>query len=859
MIWLSSFGCRPKIRSDGRNFPDADSPDLSRFLFRSSLKSFRLLSRIDLLLPAFPRMLAQTGTEMTTSSLEWDWPYVWQDAVPLLLLLIAMGTTVVFAWRDRRVVGRNWMLCLAALRLSFLALALVVALNPHERTQTDAYRDSRVVVLVDTSQSMQQPETDPRHSTGRPRSRADAIRDLLEKSPLLDSLREQHAVDLYTFDSDLSDLLTRFPSRFRTDGTPPPALPAPSTSDESIAGETTPDWKKFLESTGTTTRLGDSLDTLLTEAKSSTLSGVLILSDGASNAGRDIQVPRDRALDQGVRLVAVGVGSTAPPVNLEVARVVAPTDVQKGDAFELTALLRGTGLAGRMVRVELLQQGPSDAEPSVVFQQEQMLAEDGSPREVLFDLKPADAGNYEFTVRAVLPEGIETREDDNQLSRSVSIFDRPMRVLMIAGGPSRDYRYARTILYRHPSMQSDVWLQSGSPGISQEADKLLYRFPETLEALYEYDVILGFDPDWSLLSPEQRQLLASWVSSEGGGLLVMAGDVFTPKLAAENDLETIRKLYPVLLEEVSLRLGNREAAQTPFPLLFTQEGETAEFLKLTENGEENAWNQFPGVCLTYPTRGAKAGTTVYAEFSDPLSRGVGGQPILLAGQRYGQGQVLYIGSPELWRLRALDPAYLERLWIKLVRKAAEGRSKRGLQRGMFVLDGREFTLGQTIPLRLRALNPQFQPLASDVITIDAFQQGGAPVVPSPQLRRDPTRPSEYIGDFRPLVPGRYRLEFTLPDSPEKVVTEIEMQLPRQEAASLMQEAGLLKRLVEGNAGEYLTLDQAAASAPEFFPNRGERVIIDQRIQELWDRNWMLGLLAGLLSLEWLARKLLKLA
>jgi len=146
-----------------------------------------------------------------------------------------------------------------------------------------------------------------------------------------------------------------------------------------------------------------------------------------------------------------------------------------------------------------------------------------------------------------------------------------------------------------------------------------------------------------------------------------------------------------------------------------------------------------------------------------------------------------------------------------------------------------------------------------VITIDAFQQGGAPVVPSPQLRRDPTRPSEYIGDFRPLVPGRYRLEFTLPDSPEKVVTEIEMQLPRQEAASLMQEAGLLKRLVEGNAGEYLTLDQAAASAPEFFPNRGERVIIDQRIQELWDRNWMLGLLTGLLSLEWLARKLLKLA
>lgn len=804
-------------------------------------------------------MLAQSGSEMTTSSLEWDWPYVWQDWIPILLLLTAVGSTVVFAWRDRRMIGRNWMLFLSALRFSFLTLALVVALNPHERTQTDAYRDSRVIVLVDTSQSMQQPETDPRQNAAAPRSRADAIRDLLEKSPLIDSLRQQHAVDLYTFDSDLSDLLVRFPSRFQAEGSPAPGTPAPSTGSTGEPLGVTPDWKKILETSGSTTRLGDSLDTLLVEAKSSTLSGVLVLSDGASNAGRDVQVPRDRAQDQGVRLVAVGVGSTEPPVNLEIARIITPTDVQKGDAFELTAQLRGTGLAGRNVRVELLQQGPNDSEPTVVFQQEQTLAEDGSAREVLFELKPADAGTYEFTVRATLPEGVETRSDDNQLSRSVNIFDRPMRLLVIAGGPSRDYRYARTILYRHPSMQTDVWLQSASPGISQEADKLLYRFPETLEALYEYDVILGFDPDWSLLTPEQRQLVANWVSNEGGGLLLMAGDVFTPKLAADDSLELIRKLYPVLLEEVSLRLSNREAAQTAFPFLFTPEGEAAEFLKLTDNNDDNAWSQFPGVCLTYPTRGAKAGTTVYAEFSDPLSRGVGGQPILVAGQRYGQGQVLYIGSPELWRLRAVDPAYLERLWIKLVRKCAEGRSKRGLQRGMFLLDGREFTLGQTIPLRLRALTPQFQPLENDIVTIDVFQQGGAPLVPAPQLRRDPSRPAEFSGDFRPLLPGRYRLEFNLPDSPDKVAAEIDLQLPRQESASLVQDMALLKRLVDGTAGEYLTLDQAAASVSELFPNKGERVIIDQRIKELWDRSWMLGLLAFLLSLEWLTRKLLKLA
>jgi hypothetical protein len=339
----------------------------------------------------------------------------------------------------------------------------------------------------------------------------------------------------------------------------------------------------------------------------------------------------------------------------------------------------------------------------------------------------------------------------------------------------------------------------------------------------------------------------------------VAADVYTPALASDPELENIRRLYPVILEEISLRLRSREIAQQQFPLLLTQEGASAEFLKLSGTADESVWEQFPGICLTYPTRGAKAGTTIYAEFSDPLSRGRGGQPIVIAGQRYGQGQVLYVGSPELWRLRALDPAYLERLWIKLVRKAAEGRSKRGLQRGMFLLDGQEFLLGQTIPLRLRALTAQFQPLASDEVAIDAFGATGAPVVPRPQLRRDPIRPAEFVGDFRPPSPGRYRLVFSLPDSSDPVSTEIDVQLPRQEAAVLVQDVPMLQRLVEGTLGEYVPLSAAAKVVPTLLPNKGEQVIIDQRIRELWDREWLMFLLGSLLCVEWLVRKLLKLA
>jgi hypothetical protein len=69
----------------------------------------------------------------------------------------------------------------------------------------------------------------------------------------------------------------------------------------------------------------------------------------------------------------------------------------------------------------------------------------------------------------------------------------------------------------------------------------------------------------------------------------------------------------------------------------------------------------------------------------------------------------------------------------------------------------------------------------------------------------------------------------------------------------------LETLVDGTGGKYLTLDQAAAELPALLPNLGEEFIIDEQLRELWDRQWVLFLLVGLLGVEWLTRKLLKLA
>jgi hypothetical protein len=121
----------------------------------------------------------------------------------------------------------------------------------------------------------------------------------------------------------------------------------------------------------------------------------------------------------------------------------------------------------------------------------------------------------------------------------------------MAGGPMRDFIFLRNQLYRDKEVVSDVWLQSGKPGISQEAHEILYKFPETEEELFEYDAIVAFDPDWEQLSAEQVMLLERWVAEKAGGLVIVTGPVFTPQWSSRRRgdprIDALKALKQVVL------------------------------------------------------------------------------------------------------------------------------------------------------------------------------------------------------------------------------------------------------------------------------------------------------------------------
>src|SRR5262249_60409 len=132
----------------------------------------------------------------------------------------------------------------------------------------------------------------------------------------------------------------------------------------------------------------------------------------------------------------------------------------------------------------------------------------------------------------------------------VHVVKRPIRVLLFAGGPTRDYQFARSLFVRETDRRRaelSIYIQAVRPEAVQDvpAERLLGRFATTLRGvddpketaeekynnLAQYDLIIAFDPDWTQLSLEQMSLLEKWVGTHAGGLIAVAGPVNTFQLA----------------------------------------------------------------------------------------------------------------------------------------------------------------------------------------------------------------------------------------------------------------------------------------------------------------------------------------
>jgi hypothetical protein len=660
----------------------------------------------------------------------------------------------------------------------------------------------------------------------------------------------------------------------------------PLTPDATTSAAETPiiDWPEVLAPRGAETRLADAVRYLTNLERGGPLAGIVLVTDGGNNAGSDADAAANVAREAGIPLFAIGLGGDARPANVRIVDLEAPPRVYPGDSFSMTGYVQAYGLVGRSVRVELVslpEANANDETAQETFEEERRvtLGPDGEIVSLKFDVSPTQQGRRTYRLR-VIPPAEDQDSRDNTRSATVQIVDRKNRVLLFAGGPSREFRFLRNLLYRDRDTTVVVCLQTGQPGMAQEANDLIYEFPSLANELFEYDCIVAFDPDWNELAEDQIQLLERWVAEKAGGLIVVAGPVYTPhwasRVQANSKIEAIKGLYPVIFYSrgsATLSLG-RFAAETPWPLQFTQDGRDAEFLWLEDNAflSEQAWSSFEGVYGYYAVKDPKPGARVYARFSDPNTSMDGELPIYMAGHFYGAGRVFFQASGEMWRLRAIQEGYFEAYYTKLIRWASQGRLLRDSSRGVLLVDKDRCLLGDNISVQAILTDAQHEPLTASQVTASLVAPDGRRSNLEMRKVDDAARAGMYSAQFTATLEGDYRVELQPPHGAddELLSREVRSRIPALETEQPQRNDALLRDLADKTGGAYYVGFDAAlnrggagrAPIASLLEPQDQVTYLSGTPDKQFERvlmTWLMGLICGVLCLEWLIRRLNKLA
>ena len=479
---------------------------------------------------------------VSRSTFEWGRIQSNADWIPPIGLCLAIMLFVRYMYRRDAVelpLLLSWLL--TALRTAVFFGLLIIYLQPQWRMEREIVRNSKVALLVDTSMSMGL--SDDESTANRPAStensdkvaaaktpaniRLNRITAMLDESDFIKQLSATHDVVVYQFNDDLKidravTLNKNQTTAANGDNT---AFAEPTVQQPENAA----DWRKLLTPAGTETKLGQALRDLILKERGSPLSGIVVFSDGGQNAGISPETAIAMSQEAKLPIFTVGLGSDKQPKNVRVSDFIVPARAYPGDRYTITGFLQARHKAGEVVTIEVLSRpaGSSDKEEGtgkVLDTRQVTLGGDGEIVPVKFELTPDSLGRRTICVR-VQATGDEN-QSDNFREAEIEIVDRKNHVLLLASGPMRDYQYLRTLLYRDRSTTLDVMVQTGLEGMSQEG-KIITEFPTTKQSMYDYDCVVAFDPNWQALSAQQVELLENWVADQGGGLIVVAGPIYT--------------------------------------------------------------------------------------------------------------------------------------------------------------------------------------------------------------------------------------------------------------------------------------------------------------------------------------------
>ncbi len=789
-------------------------------------------------------------------------------AVGGIALVVGLCWAVVWMYRREGRIGASMRvrMTLAVLRCAVLVTLAVILLEPVRVRILRRWIDSYALVLVDDSSSMDLTDT------YRDQPTADRVKRALDRSALepirrtsviehvlnrdrrrfLRDLADNNRIKLYTFSDEPRLLGTIRATRERTGRSTDP-----NDGHETLLGFD--DIPIELAPTGPATNMERAVRRAVESLGSAPVAAVVILSDGGFNQGASAEDIARYARDRRLPVHTVGVGDPSAPQNVRVTEILAPANAFQQDPFPISARLVANGIDGQEIHVQLRQRSATDGGPGRVVDSRQVRVGPGGVIEpVVFERRQNRVGRFVYTVETPVLEG-ESVADDNSKQTTVNVIDARTRVLVIAGGPSWDYRFVSRLLERDKTFDVSCWLQSADLSAVRDGNTVIDHLPTTAEELFEYDVIVLMDPDKEEIDEAWCRLIDTLVTEYGGGLLQTAARPHTPSFMRDRSLKPLHDLLPVTLDPqadlVLNEVGHYQLSGSPPAIASTSCGHPV--MKQADDpvSTKLIWRSIGDIYWHYPVLREKPAATVLMRHSDPRMRNSAGGHVLAAVQYVGAGRTGFVAFDGTWRWRRRSIEMFDRFWVQLIRYLAEGKLLGGTKRGMLLAESDQYSLGDAVAVTARLFDRQYKPLRRDrvVAQYDIDGQKGDFVM---TVRWD--RPGWFEGRFVPDRTGSYRVSLKMAEADSSDLTEItrEIRVTRPNIEILrpqMDRAKLMTLAEQSHGGRYFEVDEAV-SLPAVIPDLHEEIPIRSRPTTLWDNFKTLVLLLALLTVEWGVRK-----
>lgn len=588
------------------------------------------------------------------------------------------------------------------------------------------------------------------------------------------------------------------------------------------------------------THLSEALRAAAGESSTLPVGAIVLLSDGADNAGGLTPEAMTALRRTRIPVHAIGFGPERMDRDVELAELEVPARALPEARLSAVVTLRQAGFEGKVARITI-----KDGSKTVATRDVKLAADGAAMREVV-PFAAGEAGVRALEVSVAALEG-ERNVRNNALTRVLDVRDRRPRILYFEGEPRWELKFIRRAAELDKNLDVVSILRTTQnkfyrQGIS-DAKELEHGFPDSVDELFRYQALIIGNVEASYFNAAQQSMLREFVDRRGGGVLFLGGR------AALSDGGWNRS---VLAELLPVTLPDRKGTfhREPATAELTGAGVDSLLTRIEDEPGKNSarWKALPYLADYQETGPAKPGATVLAEL---IASGRGRFPLLVT-EPYGRGRVAMFATGGSWRWQmAQDSRDMshETFWRQMLRWLSGDVN----ERVTLVSSRQVYADDAEVPLRAEVRDRNYLPAADAVVQAQVMGPGGKSTVVD--LRPVKDEPGAYAASWKAEQAGSYLVEAVARQGEEELGRDV-MTFRREDGVAenfrTEQNRELLERLAEATGGRYYTPGGARAIVSEI--ELSDAGIAVKEVRDIWSSPAAFLLLAGLKACAWLLRR-----